>query len=79
MNRLFELFVSILDLLIQNARIEGNFDTGILDLRANIVELQGTPKVCFARVFSASYLILLSLFLLLIWRGIINFLADSPC
>ncbi|KAK4285614.1 hypothetical protein QN277_002290 [Acacia crassicarpa] len=43
-NRLFELFVSILDLLIQNARIEGNLDTGILDLRANVIELQGTPK-----------------------------------
>ncbi|KAI9116321.1 hypothetical protein K1719_012488 [Acacia pycnantha] len=43
-NRLFELFVSILDLLTQNARIEGNLDTGILDLRANVIELQGTPK-----------------------------------
>ncbi|KAF5728143.1 protein strawberry notch 1 [Tripterygium wilfordii] len=43
-NRLFELFVSILDLLIQNARIEGNLDSGIVDLRANIIELQGTPK-----------------------------------
>ncbi|XP_028799657.1 protein FORGETTER 1 isoform X2 [Neltuma alba] len=43
-NRLFELFVSILDLLVQNARIEGNLDTGILDLRANVVELQGAPK-----------------------------------
>ncbi|KAF3448819.1 hypothetical protein FNV43_RR09532 [Rhamnella rubrinervis] len=43
-NRLFEFFVSILDLLIQNARIEGNLDSGIVDMKANIVELQGTPK-----------------------------------
>ncbi|XP_021692563.2 protein FORGETTER 1 isoform X3 [Hevea brasiliensis] len=43
-NRLFELFVSILDLLIQNARIEGNLDSGIVDMKANIIELQGTPK-----------------------------------
>uniref|UniRef100_A0A5B6Z3P0 Uncharacterized protein n=1 Tax=Davidia involucrata TaxID=16924 RepID=A0A5B6Z3P0_DAVIN len=43
-NRLFELFVSILDLLIQNAHIEGHFDSGIVDMKANIIELQGTPK-----------------------------------
>ncbi|CAK9187052.1 unnamed protein product [Ilex paraguariensis] len=43
-NRLFELFVSILDLLIQKARIEGHFDSGIVDIRANTIELQGTPK-----------------------------------
>ncbi|PON32790.1 Protein strawberry notch, partial [Parasponia andersonii] len=43
-NRLFELFVSILDLLVQNARIEGNLDSGIVDMKANIVELQGKPK-----------------------------------
>ncbi|GAV85321.1 Helicase_C_4 domain-containing protein [Cephalotus follicularis] len=43
-NRLFELFVSILDVLVQNARIEGNLDYGIVYMRANIVELEGTPK-----------------------------------
>lgn len=43
-NRLFELFISILDLLIQNARIEGNLDAGIVDIKANVIELQGTPK-----------------------------------
>lgn len=43
-NRLFELFVSILDLLIRNARIEGQLDSGIVDMKANIIELQGTPK-----------------------------------
>ncbi|XP_062012152.1 protein FORGETTER 1 [Rosa rugosa] len=43
-NRLFELFVSILDLLVHNARIEGNLDSGIVDMKANVIELQGTPK-----------------------------------
>lgn len=38
--------MSILDLLVRNARIEGNLDTGIVDLKANVIELQGTPKVC---------------------------------
>ncbi|KAL2473580.1 RING/FYVE/PHD zinc finger superfamily protein [Forsythia ovata] len=43
-NKLFELFVSILDLLIQNARTEGHLDSGIVDMKANSVQLQGTPK-----------------------------------
>ncbi|KAJ6902469.1 hypothetical protein NC651_020065 [Populus alba x Populus x berolinensis] len=44
-NRMFELFVRILDLLIQNACIEGDLDSGIVDMKAYIIELQGTPKV----------------------------------
>jgi len=50
--RIFELFVSILDLLIQKARIEGNLDSGIVDMRANVVELRGSPKVvyCFTYI-----------------------------
>ncbi|KAL8166544.1 hypothetical protein V2J09_008043 [Rumex salicifolius] len=43
-NRLFELFTSILDVVIQNARSEGNLDSGIVDIKANIIEPQGTPK-----------------------------------
>ncbi|KAL1559922.1 udp-glycosyltransferase [Salvia divinorum] len=43
-NRLFELFVGILDLLIQRARIEGHLDSGIVDVKANTIELQGAPK-----------------------------------
>ncbi|KAL2475855.1 RING/FYVE/PHD zinc finger superfamily protein [Abeliophyllum distichum] len=39
-----ELFVRILDLLIRNARSEGHLDSGIVDLKANTVELQGSPK-----------------------------------
>ncbi|XP_073000947.1 LOW QUALITY PROTEIN: protein FORGETTER 1 [Typha latifolia] len=43
-NRLFELFTSILDLLIHNARNEGQLDSGIVDIKANIIEMQGQPK-----------------------------------
>lgn len=43
-NRLFELFVSILDVIIKKARTEGNLDSGIVDIKANIIELQGKPK-----------------------------------
>ncbi|KAL0725755.1 hypothetical protein Bca4012_040354 [Brassica carinata] len=43
-NRLFELFTSILDVLVHNARIEGTFDSGIVDMKANSVELLTTPK-----------------------------------
>ncbi|XP_010537824.1 PREDICTED: protein strawberry notch [Tarenaya hassleriana] len=43
-NRLFELFASILDFLVHNARIEGNLDSGIVDMKANSIELQGSPK-----------------------------------
>lgn len=43
--RLFELFTSILDVLVHNARIEGSFDSGIVDMKANSVELLSTPKV----------------------------------
>jgi hypothetical protein len=44
-NRLFELFVNNLDLLIQKARTDGSLDRGIVHLKANIIELHGTPKV----------------------------------
>lgn len=43
--RLFELFVSILDHLLHNARLEGHLDAGIVDMKANTIELQGNPKV----------------------------------
>ncbi|KAL8461796.1 hypothetical protein ACS0TY_033048 [Phlomoides rotata] len=44
-NRLFELFVGILDQLIQKARVEGHLDSGIVDMKANTIELQGAPKI----------------------------------
>ena len=43
--RLFEYFISILDLLVHDARKEGDFDSGIVDIKANLIELQGSPKV----------------------------------
>ncbi|WOG97959.1 hypothetical protein DCAR_0417300 [Daucus carota subsp. sativus] len=43
-NLLFEFFVSILDLFVQNARLEGQFDSGIADLKANTIKLKGLPK-----------------------------------
>ncbi|KAI0507168.1 hypothetical protein KFK09_013289 [Dendrobium nobile] len=43
-NRLFELFINILELLVHNARREGQFDSGIVDIKANIIEQQGSPK-----------------------------------
>ncbi|CAJ2643781.1 unnamed protein product [Trifolium pratense] len=46
-NRLFELFVNNLDLLVQKARIEGSLDRGIVHLKANVIELQGTPKTIY--------------------------------
>ncbi|KAL6567599.1 udp-glycosyltransferase [Orobanche gracilis] len=57
-NRLFELFVGILDLLIQRARVEGHIDTGIVDLKANTVELQGTPKTVFVDSMSGASTVL---------------------
>ncbi|GAB2276382.1 udp-glycosyltransferase [Dionaea muscipula] len=46
-NRVFELFSSILDLVIQNVRTEGNLDSGIVDIKANIIELQKKPKTVY--------------------------------
>ncbi|XP_058201465.1 protein FORGETTER 1-like isoform X1 [Rhododendron vialii] len=46
-NGLFELFVSIFDLVIQKARLEGYFDSGIVKMRANTIELRGNPKVVY--------------------------------
>ncbi|KMZ66679.1 Strawberry notch-like protein [Zostera marina] len=43
-NKLFNLFTSILDILVQNARNEGQLDTGIVDIRGSTIEMQGSPK-----------------------------------
>ncbi|VVA22165.1 PREDICTED: strawberry notch [Prunus dulcis] len=57
-NRLFECFVSILDLIIHNARIEGNLDSGIVDMKANVIELQGTPKTVYVDQMSGASTVL---------------------
>ncbi|KAI4333252.1 hypothetical protein L6164_018085 [Bauhinia variegata] len=73
-NRLFELFVSILDLLIQNARIEGNLDTGIVDMKANVIELHGTPKTVHVDHMTGASTVL---FTLILDRGITWELAST--
>lgn len=45
MCRLFEYFVSIFDELIRDARKEGQFDSGIVDIKAGAIELSSPPKV----------------------------------
>jgi hypothetical protein len=44
---LFDLFTSILDIVLHNARIEGQLDSGIVDIRAKNVEMTESPKVMF--------------------------------
>ncbi|KAF0899526.1 hypothetical protein E2562_020008 [Oryza meyeriana var. granulata] len=43
-NRLFDLFTSILDIVIQNARNEGQLDSGIVDIKAKGVKMKESPK-----------------------------------
>jgi hypothetical protein len=43
-NRIFEYFVSVFDELIRDARKEGQFDSGIVDIRASTIDLSGDPK-----------------------------------
>ncbi|KAL8134766.1 hypothetical protein AgCh_009688 [Apium graveolens] len=43
-NRLFELFLSILDRRVQDAQLEGHFDSGIADMKGNAIALKGVPK-----------------------------------
>ena len=44
-SRLFDLFTSILDVVLQNARREGQLDSGIVDIKAKHVEMKEPPKV----------------------------------
>ncbi|KAK6149572.1 hypothetical protein DH2020_017097 [Rehmannia glutinosa] len=57
-NRLFELFVGIFDLLIRNARVEGHLDSGIVDMKANTIKLQGTPKTVYVDSMSGASTVL---------------------
>ncbi|KAK4786922.1 hypothetical protein SAY86_010755 [Trapa natans] len=66
-NRLFELFVSILDLVVQNARSEGHLDSGIVDIRAKHIELQGAPKTVHVDQMSGASTVL---FTFILDRGI---------
>nr|BAD02983.1 putative sno protein [Oryza sativa Japonica Group] len=42
--KLFDLFTSILDIVIQNARSEGQLDSGIVDIKAKSVKMKESPK-----------------------------------
>lgn len=53
---LFEFFVNIFDDLVQGARKDGQFDSGIVDIRANSIELQEEPKVCTYLILSPYYI-----------------------
>ncbi|KAL4201430.1 hypothetical protein AMTRI_Chr02g216010 [Amborella trichopoda] len=59
-NRLFEFFTSILDLLIQDARKEGQLDSGIVDIKANVIEMQGSPKTVHVDPTSGASTVLLT-------------------
>lgn len=66
-NRLFEYFSSILDILVHDARKEGDFDSGIVDIKANLIKLQGSPKTVHVDKMSGASTML---FTLQIDRGI---------
>ncbi|CAO2168418.1 unnamed protein product [Urochloa humidicola] len=57
-NRLFDLFTSILDLVIQNARSEGKLDSGIVDIKANSVEMKESPKTVHVDTLSGATTVL---------------------
>lgn len=38
--------MSVFDELIRDARKEGQFDSGIVDIKASTIDLSGDPKVC---------------------------------
>ncbi|CAM6105098.1 unnamed protein product [Calypogeia fissa] len=65
-NRLFDFFVNIFDDLIQGARKEGQFDSGIADIKANVIELEEEPKPVHRDPMSGA---LTTLFVLKIDRG----------
>ena len=44
-SRLFDLFISILDVVLHNARREGQLDSGIVDIKGKNIELKEPPKV----------------------------------
>ncbi|KAH9315300.1 hypothetical protein KI387_023927, partial [Taxus chinensis] len=66
-NRLFEYFSSILDILVHDARKEGEFDSGIVDIKASLIKLHGPPKTVNVDQMSGAST---TLFTLQIDRGI---------
>ena len=48
-SRLFDLFTSVLDVVLHNARREGQLDSGIVDIKAKNVEMK-EPQIGRAHV-----------------------------
>ncbi|OEL13043.1 Protein strawberry notch-like protein 1, partial [Dichanthelium oligosanthes] len=55
---LFDLFTSILDLVIQNARTEGQLDSGIVDIKAKSIEMKESPKTVHVDTLSGATTVL---------------------
>ncbi|KAF8692024.1 hypothetical protein HU200_039971 [Digitaria exilis] len=75
-NRLFDLFTSILDLVIQNARTEGKLDSGIVDIKAKSVEMKESPKTVHVDTLSGATTVL---YTFTIDRGVSFELANAIC
>lgn len=78
-NRLFEYFVNIFDLLLSDARRDGQFDCGIVDIKANSIELQGTPKTVHVDPMSgaSTTLFVLKVDRGLTWEAAVKFLEQN--
>ncbi|AQK46021.1 RING/FYVE/PHD zinc finger superfamily protein [Zea mays] len=57
-NRLFDLFTSILDIVLHNARIEGQLDSGIVDIKAKNVEMTESPRTVHTDSLSGALTVL---------------------
>ncbi|KAG2568646.1 hypothetical protein PVAP13_7NG407100 [Panicum virgatum] len=66
-NRLFDLFTSVLDVVLHNARIEGQLDSGIVDIKAKSIEMKESPKTVHTDSLSGALTVL---FTFTIDRGI---------
>ncbi|XP_066343791.1 protein FORGETTER 1-like isoform X1 [Miscanthus floridulus] len=73
-NRLFDLFTSILDIVLHNARIEGQLDSGIVYIRAKNVEMKESPKTVHTDSLSGASTVL---FTFTIDRGVTWELAKA--
>ncbi|KAK3121295.1 hypothetical protein QOZ80_8BG0650290 [Eleusine coracana subsp. coracana] len=73
-NRLFDHFSSVLDIVIQNARNEGQLDSGIVDIKAKSVEMKELPKPVHVDSLSGASTVL---FTFTIDRGVTWELANS--
>ncbi|GJN36708.1 hypothetical protein PR202_gb25595 [Eleusine coracana subsp. coracana] len=73
-DRLFDHFSSVLDIVIQNARNEGQLDSGIVDIKAKSVEMKELPKPVHVDSLSGASTVL---FTFTIDRGVTWELANS--